>query len=108
MSPVDVGSPGFGDLRPGSGGRDGCASGEWLGPGGRSDIKSLFYPRDGSGFEDRYHQRSNVESTFGALKRKFGEKLFSRNQEARENELLARVVAYNICVTNREISRLSH
>lgn len=78
-----------------------------MGPRARSDIKSLLYPRGESGFEDRYEKRSDIESTFGALKGEFGEKLFSRNREARENELLARVDAYNICVVIRETERLN-
>ena len=46
-----------------------------------------------------YHQRSNVESTFSAIKRKFGEALRSKTDRAMKNEALAKVVANNItCV----------
>lgn len=54
-------------------------------------------------FYARYHQRSNVESVFSALKRKFGETLRSRNRTAQVNELLAKVLAYNITVLIHEI-----
>lgn len=49
-------------------------------------------------FDEVYHRRSNVESTFSAIKRKLGEPLLSHNQGARINELLAKILAYNIGV----------
>lgn len=46
-----------------------------------------------------YHKRSNIESTFSAMKRKFGDNLRSKTTLAMTNEILARVVAYNLtCV----------
>ncbi|HLF16119.1 MAG TPA: transposase [Candidatus Thermoplasmatota archaeon] len=54
-------------------------------------------------FEAHYHKRSNVESTIGAIKKKLGETLKSRNRVAQENELLAKVVAYNITVLIHEM-----
>jgi transposase len=47
-------------------------------------------------FDAIYHRRSNVESAFSAIKRKLGEPLLSHNQGARINELLAKVLAYNV------------
>jgi transposase len=47
-------------------------------------------------FEEVYHRRSNVEATFSAIKRKLGEPLLSHNDGARINELLAKILAYNI------------
>jgi transposase len=47
---------------------------------------------------DHYHKRSNVESTFAAIKRKFGETIKSKNRVAQENEMLCKIVAYNITV----------
>lgn len=49
-------------------------------------------------FEEHYHKRSNVESTIGAIKKKFGETLKSKNRVAQENELLCKILAYNITV----------
>ncbi|HZY91760.1 MAG TPA: transposase [Thermoplasmata archaeon] len=49
-------------------------------------------------FDEAYHERSNVESTFSAIKRKLGEPLLSKNPLARFAELLAKVVAYNVGV----------
>ena len=45
---------------------------------------------------EHYHKRSNVESTNAAIKRKFGETLKSKNQIAQVNELLAKIIAYNL------------
>jgi hypothetical protein len=44
-----------------------------------------------------------VESVFSALKRKFGETLRSRNPVAQVNELLVKVLAYNITVLIHEM-----
>jgi hypothetical protein len=49
-------------------------------------------------FDAIYHRRSNVEATFSAIKRKLGEPLLSHNQGARINELLAKILAYNVGV----------
>jgi transposase len=47
-------------------------------------------------FLPHYHKRSNSESTFSAIKRLFGETLRSKNVAAQVNELLLKVIAYNI------------
>jgi transposase len=49
-------------------------------------------------FDAAYHQRSNVEATFSAIKRKLGEPLLSKTSFARFNELLAKILAYNVGV----------
>jgi hypothetical protein len=50
-------------------------------------------------YEQHYHKRSNVESTFSAVKRKFGESLRSKTDRSMRNESLAKLVAHNItCV----------
>lgn len=53
-----------------------------------------------------YHKRSNAESTFSAIKRVLGETLRSRSFEAQTNELLLKVIAYNITVTVHSIFEL--
>ena len=46
-----------------------------------------------------YHCRSNVESTFSAIKRKFGDTVRSKTQVAQINETLLKVLCHNIvCV----------
>ena len=49
-------------------------------------------------FLEHYHKRSNVETTFFAIKAKFGATLKSKNQTAQVNELLCKLIAYNITV----------
>ena len=49
-------------------------------------------------FLDHYHKRSNVETTFFAIKAQFGAGLKSKNMIAQTNELLCKVIAYNITV----------
>lgn len=63
----------------------------------------LYFQMHRDEFEAKYHQRSNVESVFSALKRKFGETLRSKNRTAQVNELLAKVLAYNLTVLIHEI-----
>ncbi len=45
---------------------------------------------------DHYHRRSNVESVFSAVKRLFGDSVRSRNEVAMRNEVLAKLLAYNL------------
>lgn len=45
----------------------------------------------------RYHVRSNVESTFSMIKRKFGEALRSKSYEGQVNEVLCKVIGHSIC-----------
>jgi transposase len=49
-------------------------------------------------FLKHYHQRSNVESTFSAIKRKFGDNIRSKTDVAMKNEALCKILAHNICV----------
>lgn len=52
-------------------------------------------------YAKHYHLRSNVESTFSAMKRKFGEDLRSKTMLAMKNEILAKVVCHNLsCVVH--------
>jgi transposase len=57
-------------------------------------------------FYEFYHLRSNVESVFSAQKRKFGNRLTSRHRTAQINEIMAKVLAYNICVVARSLQDL--
>jgi transposase len=58
-------------------------------------------------FLEHYHKRSNVESTFAAIKKKFGESVKSKNRIAQENELLCKIIAYNITVLIHEMIQLN-
>ena len=43
-----------------------------------------------------YHKRSNVESTFSAVKRKFGDSVRSKNDTAMVNEVLCKFLCHNL------------
>jgi transposase len=47
-------------------------------------------------FLRRYHRRSNVESTFSMIKRKFGDSVRAKNDLTMLNETLAKFVCHNI------------
>jgi len=49
-----------------------------------------------------YHKRSNVESTFSAIKRKFGDSIRSRTENAMVNEALCKILCHNICCLIQE------
>ncbi len=57
-------------------------------------------------FLQHYHKRSNVETTFSAIKKKLGETLKSKNHTAQVNELLCKFIAYNILVLIEEMHEL--
>jgi transposase len=44
-----------------------------------------------------YHRRSNVESVFSAVKRKFGDSVRSKTDTAMRNEAYAKLVCQNVC-----------
>jgi Transposase DDE domain/SWIM zinc finger len=44
-----------------------------------------------------YHRRSNIESTFSMVKRKFGDAVRAKSDTAMRNEVLAKFVCHNIC-----------
>jgi hypothetical protein len=50
----------------------------------------------------KYHLRSNVESTFSAIKRKFGHAVMSKTDTAMTNEVLAKVLCHNLTVLVQE------
>ena len=44
-----------------------------------------------------YHRRSNVESVFSMVKRKFGDAVRSKTDVAMKNEALCKLLAHNLC-----------
>ena len=57
-------------------------------------------------FLAHYHKRSNVESTFSMIKRKFGDSLRSKTETAQVNETLAKVLCHNLVVLIHEMHEL--
>ncbi len=54
-------------------------------------------------FAEHYHKRSNVESTFGALKRKFGDFCRCKKLVSQENEILSKIVCFNAAVLSEAL-----
>jgi transposase len=57
-------------------------------------------------FLKHYHKRSNVESTFSSVKRKFGDSVRSKTDTAMVNEVLCKFLAHNICCVIQEQAEL--
>ncbi|MDD5417206.1 MAG: transposase [Candidatus Aenigmarchaeota archaeon] len=57
-------------------------------------------------FREHYHKRSNVESTFSMMKRKFLPYVRSKNSKSQENEILCKVVVHNISVLVNSVFEL--
>jgi len=57
-------------------------------------------------FLQHYHKRSNVESTFSAMKRKFGDGIRSKTDTAMVNETLCKILCHNLVVLIHEMSEL--
>jgi len=65
-----------------------------------------FFQLNADEFYEHYHKRSNVESAFASIKKKFGDALKSKNHTAQVNELLCKMIAYNIVVLIHEMQEL--
>jgi len=70
-----------------------------------SKLWHLFWYRRGE-FEQHYHLRSNVETTFSMIKRKFGGNVRSKVLQAQVNECLAKVLCHNLVVLVHEMHEL--
>ncbi len=64
----------------------------------------FLYRRDD--FMAHYHKRSNVETTFSMIKRKFGHSLRSKTETAQVNETLAKILCHNLVVLIHEMYEL--
>lgn len=69
-------------------------------------IMKRFYDNHREYFMDHYHKRSNAETVFSMMKRKFGNHLFSKSEVGQVNEILCRALAHNICVLIQEFHEL--
>lgn len=54
-------------------------------------------------FDRKHSHGSNVESVISALKRKFGENTRSKTPVAQVNEVLCKLIAYNLTVVVHEM-----
>jgi transposase len=67
------------------------------GVGGLFEKMFHFYQYKQDEFMQRYHKRSNVESVFSAVKRKFSDHVRSRTPTAMVNESFAKLLCNNLC-----------
>jgi transposase len=76
----------------------------WSGGAWEKALGYFLYHRDD--FLAHYHKRSNVESTFSMIKRKFGDFLRSKGDTAMMNEALCKVLCHNLVVLIHEMYEL--
>jgi transposase len=65
-----------------------------------------YYAFQRDQFPARYHQRSNIETTFHMIQSKFGDALRSKTRVAQFNEALCKVLCHNICVLIQSMHEL--
>jgi transposase len=61
-----------------------------------------FFHEKPQDFFEKYHRRSNVETTFSMIKQKFGKDVMSRNFQSQTNEVLLKILCHNICCLIQE------
>lgn len=66
----------------------------------------FYFKMNQAEFMQNYNKRSNIESVFSAMKKKLGDTLKSKKHTAQINELLCKVIAYNIMVLIEEMQEL--
>lgn len=69
------------------------------------DMYRLFHEHQEE-FMAAYHKRSNAETVFAMMKRKFNTKLRCKNEVGQDNEILAIGLCHNICVLVQEFFEL--
>jgi len=58
-------------------------------------------------FAKHYHKRSNIESSFAMIKRKFGDFVRCKTEKSQDNEILCKVLTHNIVCLIHEIFELN-
>lgn len=76
------------------------------GVGGLFEKMFHFFQFQREEYLSHYHKRSNVESTFSAVKRKFGDSVRSKTDTAMKNEVLCKLIAHNLCCLIQEQEEL--
>jgi transposase len=66
------------------------------GVGGIFEKALHFFQFNREEYLAHYHKRSNAESTFSAIKRKFGDSTMSRTDTGMVNEVLAKILLHNL------------
>jgi transposase len=55
-----------------------------------------YFAMNRDAFQAHYHRRSNVETTFSAMKRKFGAGVRSKSLSAQFNEVMLKCICHNM------------
>lgn len=66
----------------------------------------LYFDKHYDEFMMHYHKRSNAETIFHMIKRKFGQHLNSKTETGQINEILCKALCHNICVLIQEMFEL--
>ncbi|MGA2130459.1 MAG: transposase [Candidatus Pacearchaeota archaeon] len=71
----------------------------------RSYFRSAFrfFKQNKESYMKHYHKRSNIESAFSMIKRRFGNNVKCKKETSQDNEILAKVLAHNLCVLAQEL-----
>lgn len=80
-------------------------TGKWRGSKMWADMYEIF-TKNYLEFAKHYHKRSNIESTFAMIKRKFGDYCRCKSERSQVNEILCKVMAHNLVVLIHEIFEL--
>lgn len=57
-----------------------------------------LFALNGENWQKAVNQQNQAESAFSMIKRKFGERLFSKDETSQVNELLCKILCHNLCV----------
>lgn len=57
-------------------------------------------------FAQHYHKRSNVETTFAMIKRKFGDFVRCKTEKSQDNEILCKILVHNLVCLIHELFEL--
>jgi transposase len=64
--------------------------------GGLFEKMFRYFQYKADEYMQHYHARSNVEATFSAVKRKFGDSVMSKTDTAMVNEVLCKFLCHNL------------
>jgi hypothetical protein len=64
--------------------------------GGMFEKAFHFFQFHQEEYMEKYHKRSNVESTFSAIKRKFGDSVMNKSDVGMVNEVLCKILCHNL------------
>ncbi len=72
---------------------------------GRSYFRNAYryFRENREEYMKHYHKRSNIESSFSMIKRRFGNNVKCKKEVSQDNEIYSKILAHNICVLVQEL-----